>query len=109
MKWNGLIFIVYSLLLLVGGVFGYVKAGSIASIITSFSFGGALIAMSIFILKGKRIAEYSAFFTTLTLDAFFWWRYYSTGKFMPAGVMLLLSTLVIFFVYFNLKKSLRDA
>ena len=94
--------------MIAGGIMGYVKAGSIASIATSSTFGIIIIINSIFILKGKLIAEYIAFFTVLALDAVFWWRYYASGNFMPSGLMLVLSTVVVFIVYFNLKKRIRD-
>lgn len=109
MRTNAILFTIFSLFLICGGVIGFVKAGSITSLITSSTFAAIILTCSFFIFKGKIVAEYLAFFALLSLDAVFWWRYYASGNFFPAGAMLTFSTLIALFVYLNLKKRIKES
>jgi uncharacterized membrane protein (UPF0136 family) len=85
----------YTILVFAGGVIGYSKAGSIPSLVASI-ISGAILTSSIigFALK-KRWALLLALATTLILDAFFTYRLITTKHFIPAGLMSLISSLVL--------------
>ncbi|MCI0539403.1 MAG: TMEM14 family protein [Verrucomicrobiales bacterium] len=81
---------VYIALLVAGGLVGYLKAGSKMSIMTSALFAGllALSALGIFSLA---IAMVLISF----LAVFFGMRFVKGKKFMPAGLMTLLSVVAL--------------
>lgn len=93
----------YSLLLLVGGVIGYLVAGSLASLLMSSIFAILLIG-SLFIIRIYPVAGTKAIFALLSLLAvFFAYRWY-TIKFMPSGLLCLSSLVVLGFAYSWRKK-----
>ncbi|MCI5051788.1 MAG: TMEM14 family protein [Simkaniaceae bacterium] len=108
MKRSYITLIIYTLLLISGGIVGFVKAGSIPSLAAGCGFGAILSLLTYQVIKGKVWANYGAFFVILFLDGFFWWRYYKTEAFMPAGLMLLISSVVLFILYTDLKKQLTN-
>lgn len=74
-----------------GGVMGYVKAGSMPSLIMGAIFGSSLIASGLAMSRGVSgwpltLAVLTASFLTL----FFGYRLFSTGKLMPALPMIVL-------------------
>lgn len=84
---------IYALLLLIGGVVGHYTAGSLASLISGSAF--ALVFGILAFQKGKAV-NYITIGLTLVLLGFFGYRYYFLGfKFMPAGLMILLSLLLL--------------
>ncbi len=96
----------YALLLLVGGLMGYIKANSHPSLIM-----GTLSALLFFILafqKG-RIANYATMTLAFMMGLFFSYRGYSTHQFFPAGVIVILSlALVIYLLSSSKRKAIRD-
>jgi uncharacterized membrane protein (UPF0136 family) len=88
-----LYFIVFGILAIAGGVVGYVKAGSVASIIAG-SIAGVLLLVAAFILPEHRaIGLATAFIVSLLLAAQFVPKYIRTGRVMPAGMMSILSVI----------------
>lgn len=97
----------YGLVVLGGGVAGYVKRGSVASLAAGAGFGGALLlagALSIWAFTGGHSS--SLFATVLqtvcaaALTVVMGIRYMKTRKVMPAGIIATISALVlIFYVY----------
>jgi uncharacterized membrane protein (UPF0136 family) len=88
-------FIVFGVLTIVGGVVGYVKAGSVASIIAG-SITGVLLLVAAFLLPEHRaIGLATAFIISLLLAAQFVPKFIRTGKVMPAGMMSILSVIGI--------------
>ena len=89
--------LIYGILLLVGGIFGYTKAKSKPSLISGV-ISGLLLLISGF-LQWQQISMglILAQVLTLVLAIVFAIRLWKTRKFMPAGLMLVLSvaTLVI--------------
>jgi uncharacterized membrane protein (UPF0136 family) len=81
---------VYIALLVVGGLIGFLKAGSKASIITSAIFG-VLLALSALGIFSSSVALVLIGF----LAVFFGMRFAKGKKFMPAGMMALLSFLAL--------------
>ena len=83
----------YGLLALVGGIIGFIKAGSMASLIAG-SISGILIIVSTLAYIRGRVAGYYALLTiTVLVGGWFLKGYLTTGKIFPAAVMTLLSAL----------------
>lgn len=85
----------YGILILVGGVIGHLVAGSRASLIAG-TLSGVLVLLSAWaIYKNKIWGKSTALILAILLDAFFTYRWMVTQKFMPAGMMSILSLLLI--------------
>ena len=88
-------FILFGVLTIAGGVVGYVKAGSMASIIAG-SITGVLLLVAGFVLPEHRaIGLATAFIISLLLAAQFVPKFIRTGRVMPAGMMSILSVIGI--------------
>jgi len=88
-------FVVFGLLTIAGGVVGYVKAGSVASIIAG-GITGVLLLVAAFLLPEHRLAGLAtALIVSLLLAAQFVPKFLRTGRIMPAGIMSLLSVIGI--------------
>jgi uncharacterized membrane protein (UPF0136 family) len=86
-------FIVFGVLTVAGGVVGYAKAGSVASIIAG-SITGVLLLVAAFLLPEHRaIGLATAFIISLLLAAQFVPKFIRTGRVMPAGAMSILSVI----------------
>lgn len=86
-------FLVFGILTIVGGVIGYVKAGSVASIIAG-SITGVLLLVAAFLLPEHRAAGLAtALIISLLLGAQFVPKFVRTGRAMPAGMMSILSVI----------------
>jgi uncharacterized membrane protein (UPF0136 family) len=86
-------FIIFGALTIVGGVIGYVKAGSVPSIIAG-TITGVLLLVAGFILPEHRTAGLAiALITSLLLAGQFIPKFIRTGKAMPAGMMSILSAI----------------
>ncbi len=91
-------FIVFGALTIVGGIVGYVKAGSVASIIAG-SITGVLLLVAAFVLpEHHMVGLATACIVSLLLAAQFIPKFLRTGKVMPAGIMSLLSVIGIIVV-----------
>jgi uncharacterized membrane protein (UPF0136 family) len=88
-------FIIFGMLTISGGVIGYVKAGSIPSIIAG-SITGILLLVAAFLLPEHRaVGLATAFIVSLLLAGQFIPKFIRTGKAMPAGTMSILSAIGI--------------
>jgi len=88
-------FIVFGALTIVGGIVGYVKAGSVASIIAG-SITGVLLLVAAFLLPEHRMVGLAtALIVSLLLAAQFIPKFLRTGRVMPAGIMSVLSAIGI--------------
>lgn len=86
-------FIIFGLLTIVGGVIGYVKAGSTASIIAGSVSGIALI-IAAFLLQGNLVLGLAiAGLVSILLAGRFIPAFMKTGQAMPAGLMSVLSVI----------------
>ncbi len=94
MKFNGLVVIVYSIIVLLGGLIGYLRFDSAPSLIFGSISGAILFASALGIFKKSIIAFFSALTVSALLTIFFSMRYYTTMKLTPAGWMAFLSLLV---------------
>src|SRR5215472_10506861 len=88
-------FIVFGLLTIAGGIVGYVKAGSVASIIAG-SITGVLLVVAAMLLPEHRAAGLAiALVISLLLAEQFVPKFLRTGRVMPAGMMSILSAIGI--------------
>jgi uncharacterized membrane protein (UPF0136 family) len=88
-------FIVFGLLTIAGGIVGYVKAGSAASIIAG-SITGVLLLVAAFLLPEHRVAGLvTALIISVLLAGQFVPKFFRTGRVMPAGMMSVLSVIGI--------------
>ena len=88
-------FLLFGLLTIAGGVIGYVKAGSIASIIAG-SISGVLLIVGALLLPEHRAPGLGIGVTiSLLLAVQFAPKFFSTGKVMPAGAVTVLSAIGI--------------
>lgn len=78
---------VYIVLLLAGGIMGFVKAGSKVSLITSSIFAALLALCALGVIKSMLVADA----LVGLLAVVFVIRYAKGKKFMPAGLMVILS------------------
>ena len=86
-------FILFGVLTIAGGIVGYVKAGSVASIIAG-SITGVLLLVAAFLLTEHRGAGLAtALVVSLLLAAQFVPKFLQTGRVMPAGMMSILSVI----------------
>ena len=82
---------IYIVLLIAGGLMGYLKAKSKASLIASVSFAVPLIFCALDIIFKPYVAD----IVLAVLMVFFAMRLTKSKKFMPNGLMLVLSVVTI--------------
>ncbi len=83
--------LVYGLIVALGGIFGYLKARSQASLISGLGSGAALVVAWLIALRSPQIGLGLAALIGLLLVVVFVRRYLETRKLMPAGILALLS------------------
>jgi uncharacterized membrane protein (UPF0136 family) len=90
-----IILLVYSILLEAGGAMGFIKAGSKASVIASTIF-----AVVIFLFIFNVLPIDYAWTVLAFLVLFFGMRFAKGKKFMPNGMMLILTVITLVLIYF---------
>ncbi len=83
--------LVYALLVAIGGIIGYVKAKSNQSLISGLGSGVALAAAWYVSLQDLTVGLALAAAIALALVIVFALRFKATSKFMPAGLLAILS------------------
>ena len=91
MKTNSYVIYLYALLILIGGVIGFIKAGSVMSIAMGSGFAAALAATGYYVAQNSYRAIWTSIGLTSFLLLFFILRYSKSLQFMPAGLMTLIS------------------
>ncbi|ADI38429.1 putative membrane protein [Waddlia chondrophila 2032/99] len=94
MKFTGILVIIYSLLVLSGGLIGYLMADSLPSLISGVAFGAALFTCGMGILRANVTALLISVALSGVLAVFFAYRYWLSMKLMPAGMMAIISSLI---------------
>jgi len=82
---------IYIILLVVGGLIGFLKAKSRISLISSVVFAALLILCQVRIIFQPYVAD----ILLAILLVMFAWRLTKTKKFMPNGLMLILTLLAL--------------
>ena len=88
-----LYFLVFGALTIVGGIIGYVKAGSLPSIIAGAITGVLLLVAGFLVPEHRAAGIATAFVVSFVLAAQFVPKFIRTGKMMPAGMMSILSVI----------------
>ncbi len=88
-KFSKLISLIYGVMLILGGVMGFLKAHSKMSLITGV-VSGLIVLLSCKMNSKSSYLYVSAI--SLVLAGFFSFRFAHSHLFMPAGLMLILST-----------------
>ncbi|MES2344965.1 MAG: TMEM14 family protein [Chlamydiota bacterium] len=96
MKTTAAVILLYGLIILVGGILGHHEKGSMASLIAGLVCGSLLISSAWVTFKKKAWGEYAALVLIFLLDAFFTYRFVTTHKFLPTGLLSILSLGVLF-------------
>jgi len=86
-------FLVFGVLTIAGGIIGYVKAGSLVSIIAGAVTGVLLIISGVILLHHRELGLGLALVTSAVLAAQFIPRVLRTHRLVPAGIMSLLSVI----------------
>jgi uncharacterized membrane protein (UPF0136 family) len=86
---------VYIVLLLVGGMIGFLKAGSKVSLITSAVFAALLVLTTVPRLFDPGFAQMLATIIMAVLVIVFAMRLAKTKKFMPSGLMLVVTAVAL--------------
>lgn len=88
-------FLIFGLLTIIGGVMGYVRAGSMASIIAG-SVSGILLLVAAYLMGSNPVAGLAlAAVVSILLAGRFVPAFLKNNEFMPAGMMSLLSVIGI--------------
>ncbi|XP_076748793.1 transmembrane protein 14C [Xylocopa sonorina] len=85
---------IYAATVAAGGVFGYVKAQSIPSLGAGLLFGSVLGYGAYQTSQDPTNIRVSVA-ATLVLGGIMGYRYYNTGKLMPAGMIAILSSIML--------------
>lgn len=87
--------IAYGILAIAGGVLGYVKAKSTASLISGIVSGVLLLIGGLLQQQGSPFGLVFSAIVTGVLVAVFIVRLIKTRKFMPAGIMIIAGLIVV--------------
>jgi uncharacterized membrane protein (UPF0136 family) len=93
---------IYIVLMLVGGLIGFLKAGSKASLISSAAAAAVLIVATIPGLFGPKFANGLIYFILAALLVVFAIRLTKTKKFMPSGMMMVVTLAVLVLRHFGI-------
>ena len=107
MKMAAIVTLLYGLLVLAGGIMGYLQAKSLPSLISGVVFGLVLLACGWFTWGGSGAAVYVSIAAALILALFFAYRFTATGRFMPGGLMFVLSFVAVVILVVGVFRSLR--
>lgn len=105
MNIQSIIIALYALIVLIGGIIGYISAHSLMSIIMAGLFAFFLFFTSYLMVKEIKLGHQGAFYLVLALVIFFTYRLAKTGAFMPAGLMAIISTAVLIYLIYSEKKN----
>lgn len=94
--------LIYGIVSLVGGVIGYLKAGSKVSLISGSISGILILICSYLINQGADWALFVAAGITFVLIVVFSFRLRKTGKFMPAGLMVILGVATLVLIIYSI-------
>jgi len=86
---------VYGVIMILGGIAGFARVGSKASLISGVGFGLMLLLSGIGVWNGSQNSLIVAILIALLLVVLFAIRYVKKRRFMPAGVLAILSLVAV--------------
>lgn len=95
--------IIYGVLVIIGGIIGYISAASTPSLVMGTSFGVIIIASGLGMFYRLNWGFSLALLALFILTIFFTYKFIVTMKAMPAGIMLALSLIMISLLLKKLK------
>jgi uncharacterized membrane protein (UPF0136 family) len=96
---------IYSILLIIGGIMGFIKAGSLISLAIGVGSGLILGYCAWSYRQGNRLQCMLIFGLTTAITLFFAWRFLQTFKIFPPAVMVFLGLAVLGVMYANRPKK----
>ena len=90
------VFVIYGILMLAGGIFGFVKAGSKASLVMGIISGILIFTGAALLGPAYTTGRAILAFTSFILSGVFGIRLFKARKFMPSGMLLVLSLIASF-------------
>ncbi len=109
MRYTGFVVTIYGLLVVAGGLIGYLRADSLPSLIAGSVCGALLFASGLGFYKSSVVAFFTALGVSLALTIFFAIRYYLSLQMMPAGMMALFSFVVVLLILTTKGKPKRTS
>jgi len=104
MNWRAYLVMAYGVLLIAGGIIGFVMANSVPSLIMGCGSALLILASGYNMLLNQPVGRKVALATTVFLLAFFVYRFFLTGKIMPAGMMAIASIIIIITLFYKAKE-----
>ena len=95
-------------LILLGGCAAYFSAGSTISLISSLVGTGLFLFLAYHTSRGSVSAGYSGGVLTFLMAIYFAYRFIATERFMPSGLLLIVSFLALFGVSLGVFLGLRE-
>lgn len=92
---------IYALLLIIGGIIGFVKAGSLVSLILGVGAGLVLGYCAWAYKQGKGLHCMLVLGLTSALTLFFAWRFLQSYKIFPPAIMVVLGLVVLGVMFKN--------
>lgn len=97
-----LIVLLYGILVAVGGVMGYVKAGSLASLVSGGGAGVVLLGASVAMMRGSyTLGWWISLLVALLLLGRFGMAALNDFKLMPGGMVIVMSLIVLAVLLFH--------
>ncbi len=88
--------VIFGIVTLIGGVIGYMQAGSAMSLVSGGVSGAAILASAIAYMKNKAWGYYALVILSALLGGFFIYRMVQTGNPMPAVIIITFATITFF-------------
>jgi uncharacterized membrane protein (UPF0136 family) len=104
MRYEALALILYGLLVVGGGILGYRRAGSRASLAGGYRAGAAIVIASVLALSGARAGFWLDLIFAGALAIFFAYRLVKTRKAMPGAPMIVLSLAAVLVCLWALRR-----
>jgi uncharacterized membrane protein (UPF0136 family) len=95
---------VYGVMMMLGGAIGFMKVGSKASLISGVGFGLALLASGFGVWNGSYNSIVVAVVIAALLVVVFAIRFAKTRRFMPAGMLAILSVVAVVVFWLGMKR-----
>lgn len=105
----GMITLLYSIVVFLGGFIGFLVKDSTPSLVMGGLFGLFLLFISIMIFLFRKWAVFLGCILMLLLDAFFTFRFVKSQVFFPSGIMIAISTGAIILLLLNLSKLQKNS